>query len=503
MKLHLSIERSGKHFAGSRWLSLALVAILSVPGAGFATLRGTVSPRSLGAKAGTESPAQTAGKSSVTPLKFSAQDGVTPLAGSVFAVNSSADPGTLTNCKVRGGLCTLRAAIDTANTTAGDDTIIFAIPATDPNCDASTGRCTINLSQPLSDLSTNIAITGPGADKLTVRRGSSLNFRLFNVTTTGAVSFSGLTISDGSTSGTATGAGIQNAGGGTVTITNCDVRSNSSGIVGSGSVANGGGISNDASGVVNVSSTRITGNKTNGAGGGVYNNSTGTINITNSLISRNSSRLTFGTVFNKGGGTINVTNCSVLENDNDTSISSGGSSIGNGDTGAVNVSNCTIMNNAGVGISGPATVKSTIIAGNGLSIGPTDVSGSFVSAGFNLIGIADGATGFDASTDQKGSPSDPLDPQVDLGNIINGIIIPRCGSPALDKGTSASLAGPLSTDQRGTGFPRTIDDPLSPNAADGDGTDVGAIESQAVCRRATLTVNTTGDADDANPGGCR
>jgi len=80
MKLHLSIERSGKHFAGSRWLSLALVAILSVPGAGFATLRGTVSPRSLGAKAGTESPAQTAGKSSVTPLKFSAQDGVTPLA---------------------------------------------------------------------------------------------------------------------------------------------------------------------------------------------------------------------------------------------------------------------------------------------------------------------------------------------------------------------------------------------------------------------------------------
>src|SRR6266852_2184584 len=165
MKLHLSIERSGKPFAGSRWLSLALVTILSVPGAGFATLRGTVSSRGLGAKAGTESPAQTAGKSPVTPLKFSAQDGVTPLAGSVFAVNSSADPGTLTNCTVRGGLCTLRAAIDAANSTAGDDTIIFAIPATDPNCDASTGRCIINLTSALPSLSTNIAITGPGADK--------------------------------------------------------------------------------------------------------------------------------------------------------------------------------------------------------------------------------------------------------------------------------------------------------------------------------------------------
>src|SRR5438876_91699 len=93
MKLHLSIERSGKHFAGSRWLSLALVALLAFPCAGFGTLRGTAPLRSLGAKAGTESPAPTAGKSSVTPLKFSAQDCVTPLAGSVFAVNSTADSG--------------------------------------------------------------------------------------------------------------------------------------------------------------------------------------------------------------------------------------------------------------------------------------------------------------------------------------------------------------------------------------------------------------------------
>src|SRR6266852_3017147 len=181
MKLHLSIERSGKPFAGSRWLSLALVTILSVPGAGFATLRGTVSSRGLGAKAGTESPAQTAGKSPVTPLKFSAQDGVTPLAGSVFAVNSSADPGTLTNCTVRGGLCTLRAAIDAANSTAGDDTIIFAIPGKDPNC-FNADHCTINLTSALPNLSTNIAITGPGADKLTVRRDTGGNYRIFNVT---------------------------------------------------------------------------------------------------------------------------------------------------------------------------------------------------------------------------------------------------------------------------------------------------------------------------------
>jgi hypothetical protein len=53
------------------------------------------------------------------------------------------------------------------------------------------------------------------------------------------------------------------------------------------------------------------------------------------------------------------------------------------------------------------------------------------------------------------------------------------GSPALDKGTSNGLTGPLTTDQRGSGFPRTFNYPSIANAIGGDGTDIGAFESLA------------------------
>jgi hypothetical protein len=54
------------------------------------------------------------------------------------------------------------------------------------------------LSSALPDLTTNINIQGPGAEHLTVFRSSAIDFRIFNVTTTGTAAFSGMTISDGS-----------------------------------------------------------------------------------------------------------------------------------------------------------------------------------------------------------------------------------------------------------------------------------------------------------------
>ena len=49
------------------------------------------------------------------------------------------------------------------------------------------------------------------------------------------------------------------------------------------------------------------------------------------------------------------------------------------------------------------------------------------------------------------------------------------GSPAIDKASNSGLT----TDQRGSGFPRTFDDPATPNATGGDGTDIGSFELQA------------------------
>src|SRR5204862_4817240 len=108
-----------------------------------------------------------------------------------------------------------------------------------------------------------------------------------------------------------------------------------------------------------------------------------------------------------------------------------------------------------------------------------DISGTFSSKGFNLIGKKEGITGFTTATDLKGTIKSPLDPKCDTRGLrFNGgptqtiALLP--GSPALDKGTSVSLAGTLTTDQRGTGFPRKFDNLSIANATGGDGTDIGA-----------------------------
>jgi hypothetical protein len=128
---------------------------------------------------------------------------------------------------------------------------------------------------------------------------------------------------------------------------------------------------------------------------------------------------------------------------------------------------------------GSCTVKSTIIAENSAVTGQ-DVGGVFHSAGFNLIGsVVSPATGFTAATDQ--TATDPkLDPAglKDNGGTTKTIAL-VFGSPAVDRGTAASLDdGTLSFDQRGNGFARKFDDPNVANGG-GDGTDVGAFEAQS------------------------
>src|SRR5262249_47207579 len=176
-----------------------------------------------------------------------------------------------------------------------------------------------------------------------------------------------------------------------------------------------------------------------------------------------------------------------------------------------NISNCSFVNNLassdGGGISGPANVKSTL-AVKSFSIQLVrpiaDVAGNFTSSGFNFIGDKGTSSGFTEATDQTGTVDAPLDARFDsfsipASNFQTEKLVPRCGSPVVDKGSSASLAGALTTDQRGAGFPRTIDDPITPNASGGDGTDIGSLE-RGPCPQFTFIVNTTADSDDVNPG---
>src|SRR6188472_187111 len=110
-------------------------------------------------------------------------------AATTFTVNSLADtpdaaPGNGT-CATAASVCTLRAAIEEANSLSGDDTINFSVTGT------------INLTGALPVLSSNVTINGPGSGLLTVRRDTGGNYRVLQ--TSGVSSISGLTISNGRT----------------------------------------------------------------------------------------------------------------------------------------------------------------------------------------------------------------------------------------------------------------------------------------------------------------
>jgi hypothetical protein len=114
------------------------------------------------------------------------------------------------------------------------------------------------------------------------------------------------------------------------------------------------------------------------------------------------------------------------------------------------------------------SVKNCIVALNS----GTDVSGTFLSQGYNLIGNRDGSAGFGAPGDITGSTSLPKDPKLRDFDRHYGEDFPLPGSPVLDAGKNDAPT----IDQHG--HPRPVDFPGYPNAAGGDGSDIGALEVQ-------------------------
>jgi len=273
--------------------------------------------------------------------------------------------------------------------------------------------------------------------------------------------------------------------GGTVTVTNSTVSNNSAAFLAGGIYSYGGALT--------VTNSTVSGNSDNQSGGGITVDGTNFANIINSAVVSNSGGSGGGIYNNYGSGTLNITNCTISGN---TGYPGGG--IDNNGSGTLNITNSTVSGNyannfsyptgdgGGIYNAGTASVniRSSIVALNtATSFGP-DVAGSFTSSGFNLIGKIDGSMGFTAPTDLTGTVASPLDPKLDPNGLQNNggptqTIALLSGSPAIDKGTSYGLTGHLTTDQRGTGFPRTFDYPYIKNAKGGDGTDIGAFEFRA------------------------
>src|SRR4051812_30326063 len=282
-----------------------------------------------------------------------------------YTVNTSSDNVVANACANHTANCSLRGAILAANAHSGD-TIVFNIGEL-----CSINGCAIALLSALPDISAPMTISGPTS--YAIQRGSSAstNFRIFNVTTNGTVTFSNLTIRNGnfvlSSGGFFGGGGISNSLGGTVNITNCTISGN---VVGGGGL--GGGVANVGSGTMNITNSTIIDNSVGStSGGGIGAVSGSKLNIVNSTISGNTAGF---------GGAIASNATTTLSN----STISGNTATGNGGCGGV-FSNST------------TTVKNSLIA---LNTGDSaDVNGAFTSAGFNLIGKTDGSTGFSAVTD--------------------------------------------------------------------------------------------------------
>jgi hypothetical protein len=228
----------------------------------------------------------------------------------------------------------------------------------------------------------------------------------------------------------------------------------------------------------------------------------------------------------RNAGTLNLYACTITRNQGGPGGSGGsgrtivdaGSGVhiifGNGGSGGSGGGVLNLTNGAA------AILRNTLIAlnyagGGGLGgtnnfnqqtgpVGATgvgaDLDGDFTSHGFNLVGQGDSSTDLTngSNGDLLGTSAAPLNPL--LGPLQdNGGFTPThallAGSPALDQGISSGLA----TDQRGR--PRPHDYASIPNAPGGDGSDIGAFESDAplliiqhLANRAVLSWDTNSPA---------
>lgn len=192
-------------------------------------------------------------------------------------------PSTFTVLNLNdSGAGSLRLAVQDANATPAADKIVFA-----PGVGG-----TIALTGGELRITHDLAISGPGADRLTVSGNDAS--RVFQIAHNSTVSIAGLTLAHGLAE---QGGAVFNGAHATLTISNCSFRDNL--ISGSTSDVGGGALWN--AGDVAISDTTFVGNHAVAAGygsGGAIANFEGTLTITRSSFTENKG---FGGTFPPAG----------------------------------------------------------------------------------------------------------------------------------------------------------------------------------------------------------
>jgi hypothetical protein len=383
--------------------------------------------------------------------------GLSIVGGSASAAMINA-PITVTSTADDSTPGTLRYAI--VNAASGDTIAFDALVFNSPQ--------TISLTMGELVVAQNVTINGPGAALLSVSGNHASG--VFNIRSGATVTLSAMTIRDAGN--VIQGGGIMNRG--TATINDCVIRNNTA--------IQGGGLQNE--GTMTINNSTIHSNQAEiYMGGGIAN--FGQMVVDNSLVANNNALLHKGGGIATGGSLI-ITNSTISGNASKNIFEYGGGIYFNSQQPS-KVVNCTITNNrahvgngGGVYVNdGPVTLRNTIIALNFGYDGttPNDIASSEIgvdasNSHSNLIGTG-GAGGLtDGVNNNQVGVVDPLLAPLDNngGPTLTHKLI--ANSPAINAGNNALAVdasnNPLTTDQRGVGFPRI----------NGGAVDIGAFEAQ-------------------------
>ena len=351
----------------------------------------------------------------------------------------------------------LRQAIIDANANPGPDSIDFQ--------DELAGTITLTSGQ-LPAITEDLTINGPGIFSIAVSGNNAS--RVFEIGGKVTVSISGLTISDGNTTGG--GGGISNSG--ALTLTNIVLSGNSA-------ATDGGGIFNDSGSLLTIDRSTLSGNSATAGGGIFITGNGGMATITNSTLSSNTSGANGGGGIQNSIGTLTITNC-TLSGNSTTGPGGGINNTGFGQSGGTaNVSFTTVSgnsasNNSAGGIFNAVfstlNIKNSIVA-NSTSGGDCSNSGTFNATGVNFTtnGTCPGFTVVTSAQLNLGPLADnggntqthallPGSVAIDAAPDCNDVF----GNPASPKpGAPTAL---VTSDQRGIGRPQ------------GNACDVGSYE---------------------------
>lgn len=325
------------------------------------------------------------------------------------------------------GLVSLREAITAANGATGSaPTITFS----ETVFGAPRKMITLTAGS-LPAITRSLTITGPAAGVTVSGQDTG---RVFRVNAGIAVTFNGLTITNGGN--TDRGGGVLNLG--TLRMNNCTVSGNRA--------DDGGGIFNDAGASLRLTACTVSGNATTyayGKGGGVHN--AGNLRVENSSIGGGNAYFA-AAIYNAAttSRTVALDSCTLAFNQ---AFDCGG--IINDSATAVDLVNTLIASNSNTGGT----------------FNRADVAGEFTGL-YVLISNGDGGSGFSAGSthSQIGTSGAPINAL--LGTLAdNGGPTPTFallpGSPAIDTGSTG-----FSIDQRGVARPQRNAD------------DIGAFERQ-------------------------